>query len=180
MTPGVTTPAPVHVVLVGMMATGKSSVGRVVADALARPLLDSDDQIEARTGLTVREIWHRDGETAFRRLEAKVLADALDSDTPAVIAAAGGVVLAAENRERLVASSALVIWLRARPDTLLARLEDSGDTHRPLLDEDPAGTLERMYQDRAPLYREVADDVVDVDDVDAETVAAQVLEVVRR
>ena len=173
------TPDPRHVVLVGMMATGKTSVGRLVADALARPLFDSDAQIEARAGRTVREIWHTDGEPAFRVLEAEVLAEALDSPTPAVIAAAGGVVLADGNRARLRESDAFVVWMRARPGTLLDRLERADDTHRPLLDADPEGTLERMHDVRTSLYAEVADAIIDVDDRSTDDIAGEILGMVR-
>lgn len=170
---------PAHVVLVGMMATGKTSVGRFLADALARPLFDSDRQIEARTGRTVREIWQEDGQPEFRRLESQVLAEALDSETPAVIAAAGGVVLAEENRRRIRDADALVVWLTAGPDTLAERIRASDDVHRPLLDDDPEGTLERMQGERSELYAEVADHVVAVDGRSLDDVAAEILEVVR-
>ncbi len=166
---------PVHVVLVGLMATGKSTVGRLVAEALGRPLLDSDAQVEARAGRSVREIWRTDGEEAFRRLEADALAAALDAAAPSVIAAAGGVVLAERNRDRLRGADVDVVWLRADVDTLLERVRSAGDTHRPLLDDDPAGMLERMATDRTALYQEVADLVVDVDDRSPAEVAAEVL-----
>ena len=169
-----------HIVLVGLMATGKTTVGRMVAAALDRPLLDSDAQVEARTGRTVRDIWRSDGEPAFRRLEADALDAALDADAPSVIAAAGGVVLAAENRARLVRSDVVVVWLRASAATLLARVRAAGDDHRPLLDDDPAGMLERMADDRTPLYEAVADVIVDVDDRTPEEVADLVLDRVRR
>ena len=169
-----------HLVLVGMMATGKTSAGRLVAAALDRPLLDSDQEIETRTGRTVREIWRTEGEPTFRRLEAEVLAEALASPEPVVIAAAGGVVLAPENRDRLLASGADVVWLRARADTLLDRLRAADDEHRPLLDDDPEGTLVRMHADRAPAYAEVSGTVVDVDDLDPDEVARRILAVVSR
>ena len=86
-----------HLVLVGMMGAGKSSVGRVLARKLARPLLDSDELIEQHTGRTVREIWASDGEEEFRALETETLVEALRSDEPSVVAAAGGVVLSAAN-----------------------------------------------------------------------------------
>ena len=165
-----------HLVLVGLMATGKTTVGRLVADSLGRPLLDSDDQVEARTGRTVREIWRTDGEAVYRKLEADALADALDAVEPSVIAAAGGVVLADENRARLRGADVDVVWLRARPDTLLARIEEADDVHRPLLDDDPAGMLERMARDRTPLYAAVADRVVDVDDRAPAQVADEIIE----
>ena len=158
-----------------MMATGKSSVGELVASRLGRPLLDSDEQIEVRAGRTVREIWRTDGEPAFRRLEAEVFAEALASPEPVVVAAAGGVVLDPTNRDRLRDSGADVVWLRARPDTLLRRLRAADHEHRPLLDDDPEGTLERMHQDRSSIYAEVSGAVVDVDELRPEDVADRVL-----
>jgi shikimate kinase len=150
-----------HLVLVGLMGVGKTTVGRALADQLDRPFLDSDHMIEARTGRTVREIWRDDGETAFRRLETDVLRDALDAPDAAVIAAAGGVVLSDVNRRLLDESGAQVVWLRADDDVLVERAQKGA--HRPLLDDDPAGVLAQMAIDRAPLYQEVADAIVTVD-----------------
>jgi shikimate kinase len=150
-----------HLVLVGMMGAGKTTVGRVVAERLGRPLLDSDAVIEARTGRTVRQIWVEDGEVAFRRLEAEVLLEALHWPVPAVIAAAGGVVLREDNRAALKDAHARVVWLCADPANLVERVKSSG--HRPLLDGDVEGTLQRMWTDRSALYREVADAIVGVD-----------------
>jgi shikimate kinase len=150
-----------HLVLVGMMGAGKSTVGRVLAERLDRQLLDSDAMIEQRTGRTVREIFAADGEAAFRAVETEVLRDALASEPPAVIAAAGGVVLADENRRILRDGRARVVWLSADPGVLVDRVRAGG--HRPLLDGDPAGTLRRMYDERETLYRSVADAIVSVD-----------------
>lgn len=150
-----------HLVLVGMMGAGKSTVGRVIAERLGRRLVDSDEQIELRAGRTVREIFADDGEPAFRALETDVLHDALAAAEPTVIAAAGGVVLRPENRRLLRESGARVIWLSADPGVLLDRVANG--MHRPQLDQDPAGTLQRMWDEREPLYREVADAIVSVD-----------------
>ncbi|HEY3484769.1 MAG TPA: shikimate kinase, partial [Ilumatobacteraceae bacterium] len=139
-----------------------------------RPFFDSDELIEAATGRTVREIFADDGEDAFRALEQAALLDALALDEPAVIAAAGGVVLRAENRRALCDSDARVVWLVARPETLVERVRSGG--HRPLLDDDPGGTLRRMAIEREPLYREVADAVVSVD----HRTVAEVVEAVLR
>ncbi len=158
------------------MGSGKTSVGRMVARRLGRAFLDSDEQVEERTGRTVREIFETDGEAAFRRLEADVLAEALARPDPAVVAAAGGVVLDAGNRRRLK-DQATVVWLRAEPAVLVTRVR-SGD-HRPLLAADPLAVLEGMKAAREPLYREVVDHIVDVGHTPVTQVVESVLEVVR-
>ncbi len=149
-----------HLVLVGLMGTGKSTVGRRVAATLGRPFLDSDELIEQATGRTVRQIWRTDGESAFRVLETDALRTALASEPPAVIAAAGGVVLSAANRDALNDADATVVWLSADPDVLFERA--SRGVHRPLLDDDPEAALRTMAAERAELYRSVADVTVDV------------------
>jgi shikimate kinase len=162
-----------HLVLVGLMGSGKTTVARIVADHLGRQVIDSDAVIEKATGRTVREIFADDGEEAFRSFETAALLDALATEEPAVIAAAGGVVLREENRDALKESTARVVWLCAAPDLLVERVMSSG--HRPLLDDDPAGTLQRMYDTRQALYREVADAVVLVDHRSPDEVAEAVL-----
>jgi len=150
-----------HVVLIGLMGVGKTTIGGVLAQRLGRRLVDSDLHIEALTGRTVKQILADDGPDELRRHEAAALFDALSEPGPLVIAAAGGVVLASEHRQRLVASDAQVVWLDADPTTLAPRTLSR--RHRPWLDDDPAGTLQRMYDDRHRLYREVADVIVTID-----------------
>jgi len=157
------------IVLVGMMAVGKTSVGKRLATSRGWEFFDSDRAIEVMTGKTVAQIWREDGEPAFRRLETQVLADALASTVPRVIAAAGGTVLDEGNR-RLMAQHHPVVWLRADPQVLAGRLGSS--THRPLLDADPAGVLQRLDTIRRPFYEEIADVVVDVDDLTPDQVVA--------
>jgi shikimate kinase len=166
-----------HLVLVGLMGTGKTTVGRELARRLGRPLVDSDGQIEARTGRTVREIWEADGESTFRRLESEALAAAVDSAEPAVIAAAGGVVLDPGNRE-LLRRAGTVVWLDADADVLVARAL-SGE-HRPLLDEDPERTLRAMARDRRPLYEDVSDHRVDITELTPVDAAERILTFVPR
>lgn len=167
-----------HLVLVGLMATGKSTAGRLIAEVLGRALVDTDHEVESRAGRSVRDIWRSHGEGEFRRLETETLADVLARPTPSVVAAAGGVVLAEPNRDLLARDDVVVVWLRARPETLARRVREAGEVHRPLLDDDPAGMLERMDHDRARLYEAVADHVVDVDDRSPDEVAAAVEAVV--
>ena len=154
--------APRSIVLVGMMAAGKTTTGQAAARRLGWDFLDSDRQVERRTGRTVEEIWKAEGEQGFRQLEAEALAEALAStaERPAVIAAAGGTVLDARNRQ-LLKQNPPVVWLRARPETLVARVGTGAG--RPLLAVDPAEALLRLEAERRPFYEEVAGTVVDVD-----------------
>lgn len=149
-----------HLLLVGMMGAGKTTVGRLVARRLGRTFHDSDEEILARTGMTVPEMFGSRGEAAFRSEERKALASALASPVPSVIAVAGGAVFDPDSRRRIRRSGA-TIWLRADPSTL-ARRVGSG-TGRPLLEHDPTGTLRRLDARRRPVYRAIADAVVDVD-----------------
>ncbi|MEO7398379.1 MAG: shikimate kinase, partial [Ilumatobacteraceae bacterium] len=132
-----------------------------------------DAMIEGREGRTVREIFQTEGEDVFRTIETDVLIESLAADEPAVIAAAGGIVLREENRMALRDSQARVVWLRADPMLLLERVKSGG--HRPLLDDDPATTLQQMFDQREPLYREVADAIVSVDNRSINDVVEAVL-----
>lgn len=161
-----------HVVLVGMMGAGKTSVGRRVAEALDRPLVDTDTLVEERTGRTVREIFEAEGEAAFRRFEADAVEAAASWPEPAVIAAAGGVVLYPESRDRL-RRSGRVVYLSAAVDTLVDRVRTG--SHRPLLADDPEVVLRRLHDQRRGLYEDLADAIVVVDDLSTEQVAECVL-----
>ena len=154
-----------------MMGAGKTTLGRRLARALGRPFIDSDQQVEARTGRTVREIFEADGEAAFRALEADALADALATSSPSVIAAAGGTVLSEENRERM-RDAGRVIWLRADPVVLVERVRSG--VHRPLLADDPAKVLHELHAARHALYEDVADHIVDTAGRSPDEVLAEV------
>ncbi len=168
------------VALIGLMGSGKSTVGALLAATSGAALVDVDRVIEARTGRTVRELWEEGGEVAYRRLESEVCLDAIaggdgeagEAGEDVVLAAPGGVVLDAGVRQAL--GTCTVIWLRAQPSTLAARVQ-VGD-HRPLLGADPATVLAAMSTDRAAVYSELADLTIDVDRMTAEDVAAAILE----
>lgn len=155
--------------LVGMMGAGKTTVGKALAQRRDWEFVDSDAQVESRAGRSVAEIWAADGEGAFRALESAALAEALAAERPAVIAAAGGTVVDPANYQRLAAHRP-VVWLRADPATLAARLGDGAG--RPLLGTDPPGALRALAIAREPLYTEVADIVIDVDGLDPSEVVA--------
>jgi shikimate kinase len=160
-----------HLVLVGMPASGKSSVARRVARACALRAVDVDAEIERVAGRSIPEIFAADGEAGFRDLEAAVLRDLLDSDQPSVIATGGGAVLRPENRDAMRARG-VVVWLRASTETLLARAGDGRS--RPLLAGDPAGNLTRLASERAAAYSEAAHQVVDVDRLSFDEIARRV------
>jgi shikimate kinase len=166
-------PVTERILLVGMMGAGKTTTGRSVAARLGWDYLDSDAEVERVTGSTVPELFARHGEQAFRDAEADALRQACASTTPVVVSVAGGAVLRPENRE-LLRASGRVIWLRARPETLAARVGDG--TGRPLLDDDPAAALVALDAVRRPLYAEVADETIDVDDLSPAEVVAQIVE----
>lgn len=149
-----------RVLLIGMMGAGKSTTGHLLAARLGWPYLDSDDEIARQTGRTVPEIWKADGEAAFRAEESRVLAEATTSDGPAVVAVAGGAVLDPDNRARIRAGG-LVVWLRADPAVLAARV--GAGAGRPLLEGGPAEALRRLSAVRDPIYQELAHLSFDVD-----------------
>jgi shikimate kinase len=149
-----------RVLLIGMMGAGKSTTGRLLAQRLGWPYLDSDEQVEANTGKPVPQILRESGEPAFRAEERRALEDATTSDGPAVVGVAGGAVLDADNRAR-IRSAGPVVWLRAEVATLAGRVGSAED--RPLLGSDPAAAMARLYLERRPLYEDLADVVVDVD-----------------
>lgn len=158
-----------------MMGAGKTTIGRRLARRLGRPFLDSDQQIEARTGRTVREIFEADGEDAFRIIETDVLGEALDTTAPSVVAAAGGAVLREVNRTRM-RDAGTVVWLRADPSVLADRVRSG--VHRPLLADDPARVLHDLDAARRALYEEVADHVVDTEGRPPEEIVDQLVALV--
>jgi shikimate kinase len=162
-----------RILLVGMMGSGKTTVGRALAERLGCPHLDSDEQVERRTGRTVAELFAERGEASFRAEEKQALLDALSHDGPVVVSVAGGAVLDPDSRRRL-RRAGFVVWLRAEVGSLARRVK--GGAHRPLLGDDARAALSRLYEARRPLYEEVAHLVVDVDELPPERVVDQILQ----
>jgi len=145
--PGLTRP----LVLVGLMGVGKTTVGRKLAEALAAPFVDSDEEVEAAAQMSVPEIFATLGEPAFREGERRVIARLID-EGPRVIATGGGAFMSAQTRA-LIAERAVSIWLRADLDTLLERTARRGG--RPLLARgDPRKILGDLIEARHPIYAE--------------------------
>ena len=161
-----------NVFLVGPMGSGKSAVARQLARRLGLQFVDSDDEIEARTGVDIPYIFEREGEAGFREREAEII-DHLTLADGLVLATGGGAVLDARSRERL-RTRGHVVYLRTSVEQQLARTRRSTD--RPLLNNpDPRGTLARLFEMRAPLYQEVAEFVVDTDGRKVRTVVQEIL-----
>jgi shikimate kinase len=160
-----------NVFLVGPMGSGKSAVGRQLAQRLALRFVDSDEEIEARTGVDIPYIFEREGESGFRQREAEMI-DELTRQQDILVATGGGAVLDPRSRARL-RERGRVVYLRTSVDQQLARTRRSID--RPLLNTpDPRGTLVRLFEQRAPLYAEVAEIVVDTDGRKVKAVVEQI------
>ena len=162
-----------HLVLVGLMGAGKTTVGRRCAKKLERPFVDLDDLIMTHAAMSIEDIWRERGEERFREVEREVVVDVCASPVPLVIACGGGTVVDAENRRRL-REVGTVVWLRAPTAVLAARV--GNDARRPLLAGDPAGALARLAEVRADAYAAAADAIVDTDDRAVNAVAAAVLD----
>lgn len=159
-------------ILVGMMGAGKTTVGRLLARRLKRSFYDSDEEIERRCGVRIPVIFDIEGEAGFRARETQVIAELCALDN-AVLATGGGAVLAEENR-RIIAARGIVVYLHARPPHLWQRVRH--DRNRPLLATvDPQKRLDELYAERDPLYREVADLVVDTGKQSVQTLAKDLL-----
>lgn len=166
--------APTRILLVGMMGCGKSTVGRALSDLTGWRYLDNDELVALSNAEPTPEVLHDHGEAWLRASESAALDEALQTPPPIIAGVAGGAVLSAENRSRLVAEPGLVVWLRATIPTLVRRV--AGGAGRPFLQPDPATALERLYAGRAELYAEVADLVIDVDDLTPQAIADRVLD----
>ncbi|GJM39301.1 MAG: shikimate kinase [Acidimicrobiales bacterium] len=149
------------VVLVGPMGSGKSTVGRALAQRLRLRHVDTDDLVERRNGSSIQEIFDTRGEAAFRELETAELRTALDAH--AVVSTGGGIVVTDENRRLLAESPALVVWLDGSIDALVKRV--GSGRGRPLLGDDIRTTLQEKVAARAGGYLEVADLRVDTSEM---------------
>lgn len=160
-----------NIVLVGLMGAGKTAVGKVLARLLDKTFYDSDYEIEHATGVRVSHIFEIEGEEGFRAREHKMITDLLAREN-ILLATGGGAVLSPANRE-LMKSGGTVIYLRAPVKALLRRTQH--DRSRPLLQvPDPAAKLNELFVQRDPLYREVADLIVDTGNQSVRTLAGQI------
>lgn len=161
-----------NVILVGFMGTGKSAVGKLLARRLDRPFLDLDRKIEKETGRSVQEIFAREGEAAFRRLEAKAVREAAALKGH-VIATGGGVMCDEKNVDALKASGVLVC-LTASPDVILERTSESLGSRPLLAGGGPKERIETLLKLRAPYYAQ-ADLTIDTNSRPLQEIADEIL-----
>ena len=162
-----------HIALVGLMGTGKSTVGELVAKRLDLPFVDGDIELTALTGRTAHEIAEQEGVEALHQLEAAVAMDVLALEAPVVFASSASTILSRAVRDAL-RGRATVVWLHAPTITLAKKLR--GKPHRPDLVPDAAEALARMADERSPLYAELADVDYDTFGRDSEDVAEAILD----
>jgi shikimate kinase len=161
-----------NIFLVGLMGAGKTTVGKHLAAELGKTFHDTDREIERRTGVKISLIFEIEGEAGFRAREAQVV-DQLTQLSNVMLATGGGAVLDADNRKHL-AHRGVVVYLHGQPKDLWHRTRH--DKSRPLLQgSDPLEKLHSLYRLRDPLYREIADIVVDTSRQSARTLLAQLL-----
>ncbi|MCC6303235.1 MAG: shikimate kinase AroK [Gammaproteobacteria bacterium] len=166
-----------NVFLIGPMGSGKTTVGRLLAKALKLEFIDSDHAIEQRTGADIPWIFDIEGEEGFRRRERAAI-DELTRRRGIVLATGGGAVIDPLNRADL-AERGVVVFLRASVDKILNRTAKS--QNRPLLrTEDPRARVEQLLTARDPLYREIADIIVDTDKRGVKSTVTLILDRLRR
>lgn len=161
-----------HLILVGLRCSGKTTVGRRVAETIGARFVDADVRFAAEQGVEISEFVRREGWSAFRRAESIVL-DRLLSESPSVIATGGGVVLDPENRLRMRAAG-LVVYLRLRADVAASRLANADAIRPPLTAFGPVDEARAMFADRDGVYRGVCHVIVDAES-DLEHVTAAVV-----
>ncbi|MDQ5849595.1 MAG: shikimate kinase [Pseudomonadota bacterium] len=162
-----------NIYLVGLMGAGKTTVGRLLARRLKLRFVDSDDEIERRCGVKIPLIFEIEGEAGFRQREAQAIAE-LSAMEGIVLATGGGVVIAEGNR-RLLAARGTVVYLSASPEDLYQRVRH--DRNRPLLaTADPLQRLREFHAERDPLYRGIADLVIETGKQGVQLLARQLLD----
>lgn len=147
-----------NIYLVGLMGSGKTTVGKLTAKKLVKSFIDSDHLIEERSGVRVPLIFEYEGEEGFRKREKKVLEELVTMNN--IILATGGGIILEESNQKLLVKNGLVIYLKADYDLLASRLQS--DLTRPLLQGvDIKEKLKKLLEERDPIYRSIADCVIE-------------------
>ena len=163
-----------NIVLIGFMGSGKSSVGIRLSYALKRTLIDTDKWIEQKQKMTVSDIFARDGESAFRRMETECLRELIKRADKQIISAGGGLPVREENRQ-LLKQLGKVFYLKVSPEAVYERLKT--DTTRPLLQvADPLKQIRVLLDEREEIYKSCADVTLEVSDRTFDEIIKQVKE----
>lgn len=166
-----------HVILIGFMGSGKSTVGFRLSYKLKKCLIDTDKLIEEREKMSISEMFASKGEGYFRQKETECLNSLFHELGSRIISLGGGTPIKAENRE-IIRKLGKVIYLQASPDTIYQRVKH--DTSRPLLQcENPKGKIEAMLAERNPIYESVADIIIHVDGKEMKDVVQEIVEAVQ-
>ena len=166
------------IVLVGLMGSGKTTVGKRIAQELGYPFVDSDDVVASVAGKSVREVFAQDGEARFRQCESDAIKSVLvGRKTSVVLATGGGAVISSENRSLISEQASNVVWLDASVEDLVVRTKQSAA--RPLLDGDAAATLQSLSNQRSAWYEEVATVRIDTRGKTVAKVCSAVMEAIR-
>jgi shikimate kinase len=166
------------IVLVGLMGSGKTTVGKRIAQELGYTFVDSDDVVASNAGKSVREIFAQDGEAVFRQCESEAIKSVLaDRQSSVVLATGGGAVISSDNRSLISEQASTVVWLDASVEDLVVRTK-SGVT-RPLLDGDAATTLQSLSSQRSAWYDEVATVRIDTRGKSVAKVCSAVMDAIR-
>lgn len=166
-----------HLILIGFMGSGKTSIGRGLSYKLQRAFCDTDKMIEAKEGMSISEIFASKGESAFRVMETDVLRSIRDDSSPKIYSLGGGTPVQMQNQP-LIKMCGTVVYLRITPEAVYERLK--GDKTRPLLQcADPLDRIRKLMAQRLPAYERCADVIVDTGDTDRENVMNDVLDRLR-
>jgi shikimate kinase len=167
-----------NIALIGLMGAGKSAVGRRLAAAAKMDFIDTDTAVEEKAGRSISEIFAREGEPVFRRMEAAAVSDAAGKENT-VVSCGGGAVLDRANIDAL-RHNAVIIYLFAEPSVMLRRVLNSREK-RPLLQMvDPAEAMEGLLKHRKPLYEGAADLIVNTSELDIDGVVQNILAEMRK
>ncbi len=170
-----------NIVLIGFRGTGKSPVGRLLAERLERNFIDSDKHIEGSTGKTIKSIFEDEGEEGFRKIEADTIVELSKQDNK-VISAGGGVVLKNENVRNLKDNGFLVL-LEATPEIILSRIAQDEKTtqQRPsLTDKKPLDEIKHLIEKREPAYKNAADYTINTSYVSCEDIVSEIITVIEK
>lgn len=168
-----------HIVLIGLMGCGKTTIGKELQRTVDLPFSDTDQVIEDQAGMSIPAIFQQFGESSFRDMETQVLRNylALPPENSSIISTGGGIVVRPENRE-LLRRMGFVVWLNADATTLLQRV--SRNDNRPLLQNaNPRETLVRLFEERRPFYAETAHLSIDTTNLTVREIAFGIMESAR-